>query len=69
MKNSDIFLIFARGIDCGEFPRSVFWGGNKKIMYAPVKATFTGTRTIRTLDNSDLVNSDPILFGPSQFGP
>ena len=28
-----------------------------------------GTRTIRTLDNSALVNSDPILFGPSQFGP
>ena len=27
-----------------------------------------GTRTIRTLDNSALVNSDPILFGPSQFG-
>ena len=30
---------------------------------------FMGTRTIRTLDNSALVNSDPILFGPSQFGP
>ena len=28
-----------------------------------------GTRTIRTLVNSALVNSDPILFGPSQFGP
>ena len=39
MKNSDIlfFLIFARGIDCGQFLRSVFWGGNKKIMYAPCK--------------------------------
>ena len=28
-----------------------------------------GTRRIRTLDNSALVNSDPILFGPGQFGP
>ena len=40
MKNSDIFLIFAWGIDRGEFPRSVFWGGNKKIIYAPVKPQF-----------------------------
>ena len=30
---------------------------------------FEGTRTIRTLVNSALVNSDPILFSPSQFGP
>ena len=29
---------------------------------------YYGTRTIRTLVNSALVNSDPILFGPSQFG-
>ena len=28
-----------------------------------------GTRAIWTLVNSALVNSDPILFGPSQFGP
>ena len=38
MKNSDIiFLFFARGINCGEFLRSVFWGGNKKIMYVLCK--------------------------------
>ena len=37
MKNSDSFLIFARGIDCGEFQWSVFLGGNKKIMHTPVK--------------------------------
>ena len=29
--------------------------------------TIAGNRTIRTLANSALVNSDPILFGPSQF--
>ena len=42
MKNSDnfFFLIFARGIDCGQFLRSVSWSGNKKIMYAPVKTQF-----------------------------
>ena len=34
------FLIFARGIHCGEFSLSFFGGGNKKIMYAPVKPQF-----------------------------
>ena len=40
MKNSDIFfsffLIFARGIDCGQFLRSVSWGGNKKKNVCPL---------------------------------
>ena len=30
--------------------------------------TYKINGTIRTLANSALVNSDPILFGPSQFG-
>ena len=41
-----------------------------KTFFVILKLSLTyGTRTIRTLVNSALVNSDPILFGPSQFGP
>ena len=32
-------------------------------------AHFPGIMTMQTLDDSGLLNSDPILFGPSQFGP
>ena len=47
MKNCDIFLVFAQNIDCGytleppesggsnEYPQSMFWSKNKKIMFTP----------------------------------
>ena len=53
MKFFDIFLIFAPNIDCGytlepphsggsnEYPQSMFWSKNKKIMYTPVNPIFT----------------------------
>ena len=53
MKIFDIFLIFAPNIDCGytleppqrggsnEYPQSMFWSKNKKIMYTPVNPSFT----------------------------
>ena len=53
MKNSDIFLISVRNIDCGyslepprrggsnEYSQSMFLSRNKKIMYAPVNPSFT----------------------------
>ena len=53
MKIFDIFLIFAQNIDCGytleppqrggsnEYPQSMFWSKNKKIMYTPVNPSFT----------------------------
>ena len=34
-----------------------------------ILSTRNGTWTIRTLDDSDLVSSDPILFYFVQFGP
>ena len=46
-------LIFAQNIDCGytleppqgggsnEYPQSMFWSKNKKIMYTPVNPSFT----------------------------
>ena len=49
----DIFLIFAQNIDCGytieppqrggsnEYPQSMFWSKNKKIMLTPVNPSFT----------------------------
>ena len=53
MKLFDIFLIFAQKIDCGytleppqrggsnEYPQSMFWSKNKKIMQTPVNPSFT----------------------------
>ena len=53
IKNSDIFHISAQNIDCGysleppqrggskEYPQSMFLSRNKKIMYTPVKPSFT----------------------------
>ena len=53
LKISDCFLIFAQNIDCGytleppqwdgsnEYPQSMFWSKNKKIMYTPVHPSFT----------------------------
>ena len=53
MKFFDIFLIFAQNIDCGytfeppqrggsnEYPQSMFWSKNKKIMFTPVNPSFT----------------------------
>ena len=53
MKIFDIFFIFARSVDCGctleppqrsgsnEYPRSMFWSGNKKNMYTRVNPTFS----------------------------
>ena len=35
------FLIFALNIDCNEYPQSIFWSKNKKIMYTPVNPSFT----------------------------
>ena len=52
-KNSDIFLISARNIDCGyslepprrgssnEYPQSMFRAEIRKIMYTPVNPSFT----------------------------
>ena len=52
-KNSGIFHIFAQNIDCGyslepphrggsnEYPHSLFWAEIRKIMYTPVKPSFT----------------------------
>ena len=53
IKNSDIFLIYVRNIDCGyslepprrggsnEYSQSMFLSRNKKIMYTPVNPSFT----------------------------
>ena len=53
LKIFDYFLIFAQNIDCGytlelpqsgssnEYPQSIFWSKNKKIMYTPVNPSFT----------------------------
>ena len=53
MKNSDIFHISAQNIDCGyslepprrggsnEYPQSIFYSRNKKIMYTLVNPSFT----------------------------
>ena len=53
MKIFDIFLIFAKNIDCGytleppprggsnEYPQSMFWSENKKNMYTRVNPTFS----------------------------
>ena len=53
LKNSDIFNISAQNIDCGyslepprrggsnEYPQSMFWAEIRKIMYTPVKPSFT----------------------------
>ena len=52
-KNSDIFHISVKNIDCGyslepprrggsnEYPQSMFWAGIRKIMYTPVNPSFT----------------------------
>ena len=52
-KNSDIFHISVRNIDCGysfepprlggsnEYPQSMFWAEIRKIMYTPVNPSFT----------------------------
>ena len=51
-KNVDIFLVFARSVDCGYtlgpprrggsngYPQSVFWSGNKKNRYTPAYPSF-----------------------------
>ena len=48
----DIFLIFAKNIDCGctlepprrggsnEYPQSMFWGKNKKLVYPYIPQFF-----------------------------
>ena len=53
IKNSNIFLISAQNIDCGqslepprrggsnEYPQYMFWAEIRKIMYAPVNPSFT----------------------------
>ena len=52
-KNSDIFHVFAKNIDCGyslepprrgdsnEYPQSMFSAEIRKIMYTPVNPSFT----------------------------
>ena len=52
-KNSNIFHISAQNIDCeyllepprwggsNEYPQSMFWAEIRKIMYTPVKPSFT----------------------------
>ena len=51
MKKCEIFLSFAKNIDCGytlepprggskEYPQSMFWSKNKKNMYTRVNPTF-----------------------------
>ena len=49
----NVFLIFAQNINCGhtlepphwggsnEYPQSMFWSKNKKIMYTPVNPSFS----------------------------
>ena len=53
LKLFDYFHIFAQNIDCGytleppqrggsnEYPQSMFWSKNKKIMYTPVNPNLT----------------------------
>ena len=53
LKPFDYFQIFAQNIDCGyklepphwggsnEYPQSMFWSKNKKIMYTPLHPSFT----------------------------
>ena len=40
LKNSDIFLIFARRGGSNEYPQSMFWSKNKKNGYTPAYPSF-----------------------------
>ena len=58
--------MFAQNIDCGyEYPHTMFWTKNKKIMCTPVKVGFKGVFIARTCfpDVNGLARTFPDVTG------